>query len=64
MALLALVNARLLAWMTPTNVRPVMSDTRLRQRVGNLPAEVTSFVDRRREISEAKQVLSTTRLLT
>jgi non-specific serine/threonine protein kinase len=33
-------------------------------RGGNLPAEITSFVDRRKEISEAKQALSTTRLLT
>jgi predicted ATPase/DNA-binding CsgD family transcriptional regulator len=30
----------------------------------NLPAEVTSFVDRRREIAEAKRLLATSRLLT
>ncbi|MET8758919.1 LuxR C-terminal-related transcriptional regulator [Lentzea sp. NPDC004782] len=33
-------------------------------RRGNLPAEATSFVDRRKEISTARQALSTTRLLT
>ncbi|TWP47505.1 LuxR family transcriptional regulator [Lentzea tibetensis] len=32
--------------------------------VGSLPAEGTSFVDRREELAVAKQVLSTTRLLT
>ncbi|MBP2327576.1 putative ATPase/DNA-binding NarL/FixJ family response regulator [Kibdelosporangium banguiense] len=32
--------------------------------LGNLPAEVTSFVDRRREISEARRLLSASRLLT
>ena len=31
---------------------------------GNLPAEVSSFVDRRRELAEAKRLLSTNRLLT
>ncbi|GAA3432648.1 ATP-binding protein [Kutzneria kofuensis] len=31
---------------------------------GNLPADVTSFVGRRREVSEAKRLLSSTRLLT
>jgi predicted ATPase/DNA-binding CsgD family transcriptional regulator len=41
-----------------------MSGTRSRQCGGDLPVEATSFVDRRREISEAKQVLSTARLLT
>jgi predicted ATPase/DNA-binding CsgD family transcriptional regulator len=34
------------------------------QRGGNLPAEVTSFVDRRREIAEARRLLSTARLVT
>src|SRR5215472_17407131 len=33
-------------------------------RAGNLPAELTSFVGRRRELAELKRVLSTTRLLT
>jgi predicted ATPase/DNA-binding CsgD family transcriptional regulator len=41
-----------------------MSDMRSPQRGGNLPAEVTSFVGRRREVSEAKRLLSSTRLLT
>ncbi|MDL4774617.1 ATP-binding protein [Actinomadura xylanilytica] len=31
---------------------------------GNLPAEVTKFIGRRRELAEAKQVLARTRLLT
>ncbi|KWW97798.1 hypothetical protein TH66_20330 [Carbonactinospora thermoautotrophica] len=34
------------------------------RRVGNLPVEVTSFVGRRRELTEAKRLLSQTRLLT
>jgi predicted ATPase/DNA-binding CsgD family transcriptional regulator len=33
-------------------------------RPGNLPAELTSFVGRRRELAEVKRLLSTTRLLT
>jgi predicted ATPase/DNA-binding CsgD family transcriptional regulator len=33
-------------------------------RLGNLPAELTSFVGRRRELTELKRLLSTTRLLT
>ncbi|MBP2319623.1 non-specific serine/threonine protein kinase [Kibdelosporangium banguiense] len=41
-----------------------MSGTRSRQHGGNLPAEVTSFVGRRREVSEAKRLLSAGRLLT
>jgi non-specific serine/threonine protein kinase len=32
--------------------------------LGNLPAEVSSFVGRRRELSEVRRLLSTTRLLT
>src|SRR5262245_10069683 len=35
-----------------------------RRAVGNLPAELTSFVGRRREIAEVKGLLSQTRLLT
>ncbi|MBP2328610.1 non-specific serine/threonine protein kinase [Kibdelosporangium banguiense] len=38
--------------------------TRSRQHGDNLPAELSSFVDRRREISEVKRLLSSTRLLT
>jgi predicted ATPase/DNA-binding CsgD family transcriptional regulator len=41
-----------------------MASTTPRQRVGNLPAEVSSFVDRREEIAETKRLLSVTRLLT
>jgi predicted ATPase/DNA-binding CsgD family transcriptional regulator len=37
---------------------------RSRRRVGNLPVELTSFVGRRREVAEAKHLLSTDRLLT
>jgi predicted ATPase/DNA-binding CsgD family transcriptional regulator len=33
-------------------------------RLGNLPAELTSFVGRRRELAEVKRLLTTTRLLT
>jgi len=35
-----------------------------RSRPGNLPAELTSFVGRRRELAELKRLVSTTRLLT
>jgi len=35
-----------------------------RSRQGNLPAELTSFVGRRRELAEIKTLLTTTRLLT
>jgi predicted ATPase len=37
---------------------------RPRRSVGNLPAELTSFVGRRRDLGEAKRLLSATRLLT
>jgi non-specific serine/threonine protein kinase len=36
----------------------------LRASAGNLPAELTSFVGRRRELSEAKSLMATTRLIT
>jgi hypothetical protein len=41
-----------------------MSCTSVEHYLGNLPAEVTSFVGRRREISEARRLLSASRLLT
>jgi predicted ATPase/DNA-binding CsgD family transcriptional regulator len=41
-----------------------MGDRALKSRASNLPAEVTSFVGRRRELREAKSLLRTTRLLT
>ncbi|SMD24679.1 Predicted ATPase [Kibdelosporangium aridum] len=41
-----------------------MSGTRSKRHGGNLPAETTSFVDRRKEIAEAKRLLSASRLLT
>ena len=46
------------------NERPSTSSLKTRHRGGNLPAEATSFVDRRKEISAARQALSATRLLT
>src|SRR5215471_13526527 len=36
----------------------------VRSRPGNLPAELTSFVGRRRELGEVKRLLAQTRLLT
>src|SRR5215207_2086849 len=36
---------------------------RPRHRLGNLPAETTSFVGRRRELAEIRRKLSTTRLV-
>jgi predicted ATPase/DNA-binding CsgD family transcriptional regulator len=41
-----------------------MGDRALGPRASNLPAELTSFVGRRRELCEAKRLLTTTRLLT
>jgi predicted ATPase/DNA-binding CsgD family transcriptional regulator len=41
-----------------------MAERAARRRLGNLPAELTSFVGRRRELTEIKRLLSTTRLLT
>jgi non-specific serine/threonine protein kinase len=41
-----------------------MAPVGVRHAVGNLPVELTSFVDRRRELAEAKALLSRTRLLT
>ncbi len=38
--------------------------TRSGRGLHNIPAEVTSFVGRRRELAEIKRLLSTTRLLT
>ncbi|MFI6433237.1 protein kinase [Rhodococcus oryzae] len=50
--------------------RPSASDTRqltgysTRGTKGNLPADLTSFVDRRSELTEAKEMLTTSRLVT
>jgi predicted ATPase len=43
---------------------PVMTAVAPRGAAGNLPAELTSFIGRRRELTETKALLSTTRLLT
>lgn len=37
---------------------------RARRSVGNLPAELTGFVGRRRDLGEAKRLLSAARLVT
>jgi MoxR-like ATPase len=41
-----------------------MADAPVKFRPGNLPAELTSFVGRRKELSEVKRLLTATRLLT
>ena len=41
-----------------------MAGTAAGSRAGNLPADLTSFVGRRRELAEVKRLLTTTRLLT
>jgi non-specific serine/threonine protein kinase len=41
-----------------------MADAPVKLRPGNLPAELTSFVGRRKELSEVKRLLTATRLLT
>src|SRR5262249_40973593 len=43
--------------------RLALTMARPRQRRGNLPAETTSFVGRRRELAEIRQKLSTARLV-
>jgi predicted ATPase/DNA-binding CsgD family transcriptional regulator len=50
--------------MAPMKERPSTSSLKSWRRGGNLPAEATSFVDRRKEISAARQALAATRLLT
>ncbi|MEO6082301.1 MAG: NB-ARC domain-containing protein [Umezawaea sp.] len=42
----------------------MIPDARSRRRGGDLPAEATSFVDRRTEVNEAKRLLAAGRLLT
>ncbi|MDP9181205.1 MAG: LuxR C-terminal-related transcriptional regulator [Actinomycetota bacterium] len=41
-----------------------MAGSALRGSAGNLPAELTSFVGRRRELTEARALMATTRLMT
>src|SRR5215470_5588746 len=41
-----------------------MAGAPVKTRPNNLPAELTSFVGRRKELSEVKRLLTTTRLLT
>ena len=41
-----------------------MAGRAARSRTSNLPAELTSFVGRRRELAEVKRLLTATRLLT
>jgi predicted ATPase len=41
-----------------------MTPTPLHRAGGNLPADVTSFIGRRREITEVKRLLPTARLVT
>jgi predicted ATPase/DNA-binding CsgD family transcriptional regulator len=45
-------------------LRLIMAPVALWDPVGNLPAELTSFIGRRRELAEARAALSVTRLLT
>lgn len=58
---------RMVARRPETDVRALMGNvasTSKRQQVGRLPAEVTSFVGRRREVAEVKRLLSASRMVT
>ena len=48
----------------PTYAEPVVQSAGVFHGRGNLPAEVTSFVGRRRELADAKRALSKSRLVT
>jgi predicted ATPase/DNA-binding CsgD family transcriptional regulator len=48
----------------PTYAEPVVQSAGVFHGRGNLPAEVTSFVGRRRELTDAKRALSKSRLVT
>ena len=49
-------------WTGPAYAEPVVQSTAGFHAGGNLPAEVTSFVGRRRELADAKRALSKSRL--
>src|ERR1700730_10021357 len=51
-------------WVGPAHAEPVVQGTAGCHAGGNLPAEITSFVDRRRELADAKRALSKSRLVT
>jgi predicted ATPase/DNA-binding CsgD family transcriptional regulator len=51
-------------WVGPAYAEPVVQSTAGFHGGGNLPAEVTSFVGRRRELADAKRALSKSRLVT
>jgi predicted ATPase/DNA-binding CsgD family transcriptional regulator len=53
-----------LRWVAPAYAEIVARSAVMVQSGGNLPAEVTSFVGRRRELAEAKRALSKSRLVT
>jgi hypothetical protein len=57
------VRASDLAHVAPCNVGHIMGVPASR-RPGNLPAEVTSLVGRRRELADTRRLLSSARLLT
>jgi predicted ATPase/DNA-binding NarL/FixJ family response regulator len=50
--------------LTARNVTIAMRTAKPRRPAGTLPADVSSFIGRRRELSEVRRALSTTRLLT
>src|SRR3984893_2696161 len=51
-------------WVGPAHAEPVVQGTAGCHAGGNLPAEITSFVGRRRELADAKRALSKSRLVT
>ncbi|MCW2629024.1 MAG: protein kinase/transcriptional regulator, LuxR family protein, partial [Mycobacterium sp.] len=51
-------------WTGPAYAEPVVQSTAGFHAGGNLPAEITSFVGRRRELADAKRALSKSRLVT
>ena len=54
---------RITDWMRSPRVYSVRNMARPRHQLGNLPAETTSFVGRRRELAEIRKKLSTSRLV-
>jgi hypothetical protein len=51
-------------WVGPAHAEPVVQGTAGCHAGGNLPAEIASFVGRRRELADAKRALSKSRLVT
>src|SRR5260370_26931245 len=58
------MKGRIMPVLTPPAARNAMTSSRVKARKGNLPAELTSFIGRRRQLQEVKSGLSAGRLVT